>query len=182
MALNLVSESKFLSLILRHKPETIGLTLDDNGWADLGELIEKAKIHHHFLSPEIIGEIVASSDKQRFAISADGLKIRANQGHSLKVDLHLTAQSPPDVLYHGTATRFLASILAIGVKPQSRQYVHLSKNAETAREVGQRHGKAIVLEVAAKQMAVDGYSFFLSENRVWLVEQVPPCYLSLNDS
>lgn len=171
--------SKFLSLILRHQPETIGLDLDTQGWANVDELIEKAHQHGKQLSRDRIVDVVTNNDKQRFSLSEDGLKIRANQGHSLTVDLALIAKQPPDVLYHGTATRFLDAILAEGLKPLARQHVHLSHDKEMAIKVGQRHGKPVVLEVAALMMQQDGYTFYLSDNQVWLTAHVPADYLAV---
>ena len=165
--------SKFLSLLLRHKPETIGLTLDENGWADIDELINKSK--EIALTRVLIDEVVADSDKQRFIIEGD--RIRANQGHSIAVDLEFKAVRPPDKLYHGTATRFLDSIMQSGLTKQQRLHVHLSKNIETATAVGKRHGKVVILEVESKKMFEDGYEFYLSENGVWLTDVVPVEYL-----
>ncbi len=164
----LKTTSKFLSLILRHQPEKIGLELDSNGWAEINELIEKStKVK---LTQELIEEVVVKDNKQRFIIK-DG-KIRANQGHSINIDLELEAVEPPDILYHGTATRFLESIMKEGLTKQSRQHVHLSKDIETATMVGKRHGKVVILEVDAKKMFEEGYVFYLSENGVWLTDRV----------
>jgi putative RNA 2'-phosphotransferase len=179
MSVNLKSHSKFLSLLLRHQPEKIALSLDAQGWAVIDELINKANAHGHYFTPEILSQIVRENDKQRFIISADGLKIRANQGHSLEIDLQLIARQPPEILYHGTASRFLDAILTSGLTAQSRQYVHLSDDLATALKVGQRHGKAIILEVAAQRMFLDDYRFYLSANQVWLTAQVPCSYLNL---
>jgi len=165
--------SKFLSLILRHKPETIGLKLDTHGWAEIDELMAKSK--NIQLTRALIDEVVAQNDKQRFII--EGNKIRANQGHSIDVDLELKAVTPPDMLYHGTATRFLKSIIQTGLSKQKRQHVHLSKDIETAIMVGKRHGKVVILEVDTKRMLEEGYEFYLSENGVWLTDVVPVRYL-----
>ncbi|MEL6687939.1 MAG: RNA 2'-phosphotransferase [Pseudomonadota bacterium] len=162
--------SKFLSYVLRHKPDAIGLTLDAEGWADIGELIAKADMP---LSHDRLKNIVATNDKKRFSISRDGLSIRANQGHSLDVDLGLTAKAPPEQLYHGTARRFLESIMKEGLLPQSRQHVHLSQDYETATLVGQRHGKPVVLTIPALEMHQHGYEFFQAQNGVWLTKTVP---------
>lgn len=177
MTEDLKTISKFLSLILRHQPETIGLNLDAQGWAIIEELITQANHHGKVLSYDSLIKVVADNDKQRFSLSADGLKIRANQGHSLTIDLALAAKQAPEILYHGTATRFLSSILAIGLKPQARQHVHLSQDKATAIKVGQRHGKPIILEIAAAAMQQDGYQFYLSDNQVWLTDEVPANYL-----
>jgi len=165
--------SKFLSLLLRHKPETIGLKLDKNGWADIDELIEKSK--DFILTRALIDSVVKQNDKQRFII--DGNKIRANQGHSIEIDLELKSITPPEILYHGTARRFLDSIMETGLTKQKRQHVHLSKEIETATRVGMRHGKVVILEVDAKRMHEEGYAFYLSENGVWLTNGVPKEFL-----
>lgn len=168
--------SKFLSFVLRHKPEAIGLELDPNGWVDLAELIEKASSEIS-LDRGLIQQVVATSDKQRFALSEDGERIRANQGHSVKVDLELTPKDPPTVLYHGTATRFLPSILEEGLRPGQRHHVHLSAEVETATSVGQRHGAPVVLQISAAEMLAQGHVFFLSKNGVWLTDKVPSAFL-----
>ena len=169
--------SKFLSFVLRHKPEAIGLDLDVNGWVALDLLIEKAA-GEIALNRSLIEEVVRTSEKQRFALSEDGERIRANQGHSVKVDLQLEPKEPPAVLYHGTATRFLDSILAEGLRPGQRHHVHLSADEETAVAVGKRHGKPVVLKIASAEMQAQGFLFFLSENGVWLTDRVPPAYLT----
>jgi putative RNA 2'-phosphotransferase len=174
---NIVKLSKFLSLILRHQPEVIGLSLDENGWADVAQLIELANQKGTALTLPLLEEIVATNDKKRFAFNADKSKIRASQGHSITVDLALTPQQPPAYLFHGTATRFLESIRAQGLLPGSRQHVHLSADESVAMNVGQRHGKPAVLKVYSNKMAQAGYEFFLSENQVWLTATVPPEYL-----
>lgn len=167
--------SKLLSYVLRHKPEAIGLTLDAEGWAEVDELIAKADMP---LTAEMIRDVVATNDKKRFALSADGRLIRANQGHSIKVDLGLQPVSPPEFLYHGTATRFLASIQESGLTPQSRQYVHLSADRETAAKVGARHGKLVILTVKAQEMHQAGQAFYQAKNGVWLADHVAPDYLT----
>ena len=160
--------SKFLSLILRHSPETIHLNIDKNGWANIDELIANAnKYKKMYLSTELIKATVETNDKQRFIISDDGKRIRANQGHSIQIDLELECKTPPDILYHGTTDRFLDSILKDGLKPMSRQYVHLSQNEETALTVGKRHGNPVVLYIMAKTMYDEGNKFYLSENNEW---------------
>jgi len=164
--------SKFLSYVLRHRPDEIGLTLDANGWALVSELIEKSKAASIDLNPEMLREIVRSSDKQRFALSEDGARIRANQGHSVQVDLALEPRQPPAMLYHGTATRFLDAIRKEGLKPMSRQHVHLSPDEATATKVGKRHGKPVVLRIRAEAMWQKGRLFYLSDNGVWLVDKV----------
>jgi putative RNA 2'-phosphotransferase len=167
--------SKFLSYVLRHKPESIGLSMDKYGWVDIDELIIKSK--DIVLNKNIIKEVVESSDKQRFSI--EGNKIRANQGHSFKVDLQLSPKKPPQKLYHGTATRFLESIELNGILPQSRQYVHLSDNIETAINVAKRHGKPAIIEIDTIKMYENGYIFYLSDNGVWLSKEIPYQYCQL---
>ncbi|MDR2095148.1 MAG: RNA 2'-phosphotransferase [Treponema sp.] len=175
---NLLQISKFLSLVLRHQPETIHLNMDNNGWVDIDELIHNANEYKHMrLDKEILAEIVKTNDKQRFIIDNEKNKIRANQGHSISIDLALEPQTPPDELFHGTAIRFLESIMENGIKPMSRQYVHLSRTVEIAENVGKRHGKPIVLYINSKAMYENGYKFYLSENKVWLVDYVPKEYI-----
>jgi putative RNA 2'-phosphotransferase len=169
--------SKFLSLILRHKPGTIGLILDENGWADTNDLIEKINRHGYQLDIESLTHIVETNNKQRFSFGPNKTKIRANQGHSIEVELGLPEKDPPAYLYHGTGEKSVTSILATGLEKRGRQFVHLSRDVETARSVGQRHGRPVVLIVAAGKMRSDGYSFYLSENNVWLTANVPPQYL-----
>ncbi len=167
----LVKTSKFLSFVLRHNPGEIGLQLDPEGWAQIEELIEKAP---RPLSHELIKEVVATNDKKRFALSKDGLYIRAVQGHSLIVDLGLEAVEPPEFLYHGTAKRFLSPIMQEGLRPQNRQFVHLSLDTETAIKVGQRHGKPVVLKTPALKLHQEGRKFFCAENGVWLTDKIEP--------
>lgn len=176
-----VKISKFLSYVLRHNPGAIGLELDAGGWAEVDELIAGATRHGRRLSRRLIEEVVVTNDKQRFSFDASGTRIRANQGHSIPVDLGLQPRQPPERLYHGTARRFLESILQSGLDPRGRQHVHLSPDRQTAIKVGQRHGKPVVLVVAAEAMAEAGYRFFLSENDIWLVIKVPPEYLSVDE-
>jgi len=174
--------SKFLSLVLRHKPEAIGLSLDAEGWAPIDELITLANARGKGFTVSLLNEVVATNDKQRFAISADGTRIRANQGHSLAVDLKLQAQTPPEILFHGTATRFVASIRKQGLIAGSRQYVHLSTNKETALTVGSRYGVPVLLQVDALAMQQAGHVFFLSDNGVWLTAAVPEKYLKFPEN
>ncbi|MCX2784652.1 RNA 2'-phosphotransferase [Microbulbifer thermotolerans] len=171
--------SKFLSFVLRHKPEAIGLELDPNGWANINDLISKANTSDEQINLDrnLIQEVVETSDKKRFVISGNGQNIRANQGHSINVDLQLEPVTPPEFLYHGTATRFLDRILKEGLKPQQRQYVHLSTDIETASVVGQRYGKPVVLKIKSLLMHEQGFTFYLSDNGVWLTTQVPRDYL-----
>lgn len=168
--------SRFLSLVLRHKPEEIGLTLDPQGWAAVEDLLARLPFA---LTRDDLNQLVASSDKQRFALSEDGQRIRANQGHSVAVELDLPATKPPAVLYHGTATANLTSILSDGLDRRARHHVHLSATVETALKVGARHGTPVVLQVDAEGMAAAGHCFFLSDNGVWLVERIPPEFLTV---
>lgn len=174
---HLVKLSKFLSLILRHQPETIGLQLDAQGWADIAELLQKAAATGRSMTRADMDQVIAGNDKKRFTVSADGLRLRAAQGHSTPVQLELPARTPPDLLYHGTATRFLDAILAEGLKPQARQHVHLSTDSETAQQVGSRHGRAVVLVVDAAAMQAEDFSFFQADNGVWLTAAVPARFL-----
>ena len=174
---NLVATSKLLSLILRHKPEVIGLALDSNGWANLDDLIRLAKDHGHVLTRELIEEVVAASDKQRFALDESRQRIRANQGHSIAVELGLKPQEPPDVLFHGTAKRLIESIRELGLSRRERHHVHLSSDARTALLVGQRHGEPVVLSIRAREMRERGHEFYRSENGVWLVGEVPASFI-----
>lgn len=172
--------SKFLSLVLRHSPQTIELNLDANGWADVDELILKINRSGTVLDKILLEEIVITNDKNRFAFNEDKSKIRTNQGHSLSVDLNLIVIEPPQLLYHGTVEKFIDIIRREGLKPMSRQHVHLSKDKDTATIVGNRRGRAIILEVDSQQMCIDGFEFYLSENKVWLTDVVPSKYINFN--
>lgn len=174
---NDVKLSKFLSLILRHQPEIINIQLDKNGWADVEELITAINNSDRKIDIETLNRIVTENDKKRFIFSEDKKKIRANQGHSIDVDIELKELEPPEYLYHGTATRFTKSIFKEGLKKQTRQYVHLSTDIETAIKVGERHGFPKVLKILSKAMYNDGYKFYLSENNVWLTDNVPKNYI-----
>ena len=171
--------SKLLSLVLRHAPETIGIDLDAQGWADVEQLLGRAREKGTAITREQLVAVVRTSDKQRFALSEDGRRIRANQGHSLStVDLQLAASTPPPVLYHGTADRFLDAIRAQGLRPGARQHVHLSRETATATTVGARHGRAVVLSVDAAHMHRQGHLFYRSANGVWLTDAVPPAFIT----
>jgi putative RNA 2'-phosphotransferase len=182
MDANLVRLSKFLSLVLRHKPEGIGLTLDEQGWADLADLIDRANRRGVALTRELVERIVATNDKKRFALSADGMRIRASQGHSVEIDLGLEPRQPPELLFHGTATRFLPGIAAKGLLPGKRQYVHLSPDEPTAVTVGRRHGKPVVLRVRCGAMHWAGFPFYCAANGVWLTASVPVTFLDFPPS
>jgi putative RNA 2'-phosphotransferase len=182
MKKSLVKTSKFLSFVLRHSPQTIGLSIDAQGWVSVDELITKAVEYGKEIDLEILKKVVETNDKNRFSFSRDLKKIRANQGHSLKIDLGLVPVDPPEVLYHGTTSRFIDSILNEGLLPKNRNHVHLSKDVQTAIKVGSRHGKPVVLVIDTAKMKKDGYSFFLSQNKIWLINAVPPEYLSLSNN
>lgn len=172
-----VKASKFLSLVLRHQPERIGIELDDAGWVDVDALLSACAAHGRRLSRAELDHVVATNNKRRFAYSEDGRRIRASQGHSVAVELGLPATTPPDVLYHGTAAATLPLILRDGLRPMSRQDVHLSADVETAVRVGTRHGRPVVLEVDAAGLAGEGHEFRVSANGVWLTDLVPPARL-----
>ena len=176
----LKNTSKFISLILRHMPEVIGITLDEHGWADVRELIDGVnRAEGHFLDQDILEEIVRTDEKQRYSFNEDRTMIRANQGHSIQVDVELEQKTPPDILWHGTGEKYTSSIAAQGLIPKSRLYVHLSSDMETAKKVGSRHGKPVVYEIDCKKMTEDGYLFFRSANNVWLTKAVPVKYLKI---
>ena len=181
MRQQLVRTSRFLSLVLRHDPGRIGIELDENGWTPVSSLLEKMAAAGRRISRATLEEVVATNDKRRFAFSEDGERIRASQGHSVAVDLDLTAVVPPETLFHGTATRSVESIRAQGLQSRSRQHVHLSADETTATKVGARHGKPVVLTVQAGAMHADGHKFYLSANGVWLTDVVPPQYLQFPD-
>lgn len=172
------SISKFLSLVLRHRPEAVGLALDRSGWASVDELLRALAGHGKSLTRAELEQIVATSDKRRFALSPDHSMIRANQGHSVQVDLALLPASPPDVLFHGTVERCLSAIRAQGLRKGQRHHVHLSASRELAVIVGKRRGEPYVLEVDARGMAASGFVFYRSENDVWLTDHVPARFLS----
>lgn len=164
----LLRTSKFLSLVLRHQPEVIGLQLDEEGWLDIDALVAASNNRGKPLTLELVHEVIATNDKRRFALSDDGLRIRASQGHSVAgIDLNLSEASPPDVLYHGTVAAFIERIRSGGLQKRSRNHVHLSADQPTASKVGSRRGVPIILHVAASQMQNDGHSFFLSANGVY---------------
>ncbi len=173
MGKGLVRISRFLSLVLRHDPGRIGLELDREGWASVADLGERSRLAGLNLTVELVREVVATSDKRRFSLSEDALSIRANQGHSIPVDLGLSPVEPPSELFHGTVPRFLESIRGEGLVPGSRQHVHLSPDAETAARVGRRRGEPVVLRIDAAGLAVRGQDFFVSANGVWLTAAVP---------
>lgn len=172
--------SKYISLILRHKPEVIGITLDEHGWAVVDDLIHGVNKTHP-LDMETLERIVAEDEKQRYSFNEDKTLIRANQGHSIPVDVELPEVTPHDVLYHGTGSKYKEAIDAQGLIAKSRLYVHLSGDTETAKKVGQRHGKPIVYTVDAAAMHADGFKFYRSVNGVWLTKEVPAKYLHISN-
>lgn len=169
--------SKFISLVLRHNPDAANIVLDEHGWANVDQLLKGINQTGRKIDRNILEEIVATDNKQRYSFNANKTQIRANQGHSIPVDLELEAQEPPQFLYHGTASRYLGSIMAGGLKPMSRLYVHLSKDIETALQVGKRHGIPVILKIYSGVMYKDGQPFYLSKNGVWLVEKVDTNYI-----
>jgi putative RNA 2'-phosphotransferase len=185
MRKELIGMSKFISMVLRHKPATIGITLDGEGWVDVQELIDNASIYQsdkgmEALTKDLLDEIIDTNEKRRFEYSEDGWRIRARQGHSVDVELGYAAITPPKSLYHGTASRFVPSIRANGIDKRKRHHVHLSKDHDTAVKVGQRHGKPHVLRVDTETMSKDGYKFFETDNNVWLVDNIPAKYIDFN--
>ena len=173
------SVSKFLSLHLRHAPHDLGLTLEPGGWVAIEALLEGARRRGYVITRDKFARVVADSDKHRFAIDETGTRIRANQGHSVEVDLQLAPAEPPAELYHGTGSASVEAILASGLERRARHHVHLSPDTDTAAKVGARHGKPVVLLIDAAKMRADGHVFFCSANGVWLVDEVPPQYLRL---
>ena len=172
------STSKFIALILRHRPEAVGIALDEHGWAKVDKLIDGINAAgNHRLTKELLEEIVRTDEKQRYAFNEDHTLIRANQGHSVSVDVELTEMEPPPVLYHGTGERYADSIDRQGLIPKTRLYVHLSVDTETAHKVGSRHGKPVIYRVDCQRMAADGFVFYRSVNGVWLTREVPQKYL-----
>ena len=169
--------SKFLSLVLRHKPEAINIELDENGWVEVELLIEKAKKAGYDIDLNILKHIVETNNKKRFSFNTTLDKIRANQGHSLKIELGYSTQKPPEILYHGTGIKNLSSILKTGLQKRNRHHVHLSNDIDTAINVGKRHGEPFVFKVLSEKMFEDNFDFYLSENGVWLTDDVPPLYL-----
>ena len=171
------SVSKFLSYLLRHRPDRVGLVLDEAGWVDIDVLLLRCSEHGRKIDREQLEEVVATNSKQRFAISADRRRIRANQGHSVSVELGYARAEPPAVLFHGTVARVLEAIRSEGLSRMNRHHVHLSADEATAIAVGKRRGKPVVLRIDARRMRDDGHEFFLSDNGVWLTDHVPPTYL-----
>jgi putative RNA 2'-phosphotransferase len=180
--MDVVGASKRLSFVLRHRPDSVGLTLDDAGWADVDALLAALAQHGRALTRAELDDVVRRNDKQRFAFDPSGTRIRASQGHSVPVALGYAAEAPPDELFHGTVERFLPTILAEGLRPGNRHAVHLSADVATARRVGARRGRPVVLRVDAAALAAEGAAFTRSANGVWLVAAVPPQRLSVLDT
>lgn len=174
--------SKFLSLVLRHKPETIGLVLDKNGWASVEDLLEKSAQKGNAFSRIELEEVVAANDKKRFAFDENRTKIRASQGHSIAVEIGFEEKTPPAILYHGTAERNVELILKNGLKKMNRHHVHLSADTETARKVGIRYGKPVIFRIDTEKMLAENFKFYVSANGVWLAEEVPPRFLEIYET
>lgn len=177
----LIKTSKFLSFVLRHEPEAIGLTLDPAGWVDVDELLAAMVRHGRGITRATLEEVVATNDKKRFSLSDDGRRIRASQGHSIEVELGYEPAEPPEVLFHGTCERFVDAIQRDGLLRMQRHHVHLTDQVATAVKVGERRGKAVIFTVAAKRMREEGFEFFRSANGVWLTEHVPTKFLMVRD-
>ncbi len=173
----MTQRSRFLSLVLRHQPQAAGIELDSAGWVEVDTLLQGMAASGHPLTRVELETLVQKNDKRRFAFSEDRRRIRANQGHSVEVELGLSPASPPAILYHGTVERFLDPILTHGLKPGERHHVHLSADRHTAFKVGSRRGKAVILEIDSSSMAKEGYLFYLSPNGVWLTDAVPTKFL-----
>ncbi len=171
--------SKFLSLILRHEPKAIGLTLDEKGWADVEKLLEKSSKNKNSFTFEELETVVETNDKKRFAFNESKTKIRASQGHSIEVEIGFEEKTPPNVLYHGTAERNIGLILKNGLRKMLRHHVHLSADIETAKAVGTRYGKPVILKVDTKKMLEENFKFYISANGVWLAASVPPEFLEI---
>lgn len=174
--MSIIETSKYLSMILRHKPEAIGITLDEHGWANVDDLIAGINKTHP-LTMDVLEEIVRTDDKMRYSFNEDKTLIRANQGHSIPVDVELEEIAPPEYLYHGTGEKYVDSIDKQGLLPKSRLYVHLSNDINTALNIGERHGKPVVYRINCKAMVESGYKFYRSANRVWLTKSVPTEFL-----
>ena len=174
--------SKSLSLVLRHRPEKIGIELDSNGWTSVKKLIDKMNTFSEKIDFETLEAVIETNDKKRFSFNEDKTLIRANQGHSINIDLGYEPKKPPTILFHGTADKSVESILKTGIEKRNRQHVHLSKDRETAIKVGQRHGNPIILEIHSLKMSENGYEFYLSDNNVWLTEFVPVEYIERDEN
>ena len=178
--MNMVNAGKYVSMLLRHKPEEAGVILDEHGWTDVQDLIEKVSPRYP-ITEEMLHEMAFAPDKQRYEFSEDGKRIRAVHGHSVKVDLEYEQIDPPEILYHGTATRFLDAIKKEGIQKQTRQFVHLSEFREQAEAVGKRHGKLAMITIKAGDMKRDGFVFYKSVSGVWLTDSVPVKYIEIEE-
>ena len=170
--------SKLMSLVLRHKPEHLDLTLDENGWVKVDLLLAAMQRQGLDVDRDLLEEVVRDNDKQRFAFNEGQIQIRASQGHSIEVDVQLAQKTPPSILLHGTVEKFLDAIRESGLKKMSRQHVHLSADMETASKVGSRRGKPVILQIDAANMEKNGHVFYLSANGVWLTDHVPPGFIT----
>ncbi|WP_199331196.1 MULTISPECIES: RNA 2'-phosphotransferase [unclassified Calothrix] len=179
MTNRLIKISKFLSKYLRHQPESLGIKLESGGWVNVQELLAACAKHQFPITLQELQEVVANNDKKRFSFDSTGTLIRANQGHSVEVDLQLEPLTPPNVLYHGTGHKSVESIMQTGIAKMSRHHVHLSADIATAKTVGARHGRPVVFAIDAASMYQAGYQFYCSDNGVWLVDNVPPEYLQI---
>ncbi len=171
--------SKFLSLVLRHKPETIGIILNSNGWTDVNELIYKMNSTGYNIDIDTLQLVVETNNKKRFCFNSNKTQIRANQGHSIEINLGYTAKTPPAQLYHGTADRYTENIFKLGIQKRDRHHVHLSRDTDTALSVGKRHGKPVILEVDTISMISNGHIFYESDNGVWLTDEVPSQFIKI---
>lgn len=171
--------SKFLSLVLRHKPEEIGLELEENGWVSVEKLIKSCDAYGKKFNLADLREVVETNDKKRFSFDETGRKIRANQGHSVKVEIGFEESVPPAILYHGTAEKNVGLIFKEGLKKMSRHHVHLSAEIETARKVGMRYGKPVIFQIDTEAMLAENFKFYVSANNVWLTDEVPPKFLEV---
>ena len=171
--------SKFLSLVLRHKPDAVGVELDENGWIDVKILRKACAENGRSFTRAELEEVVETNDKKRFSFDETGTKIRANQGHSIEIELELEEKTPPKFLYHGTAEKNLGKIYESGLKKMKRHHVHLSDNTETAKSVGTRYGKPILFQIETEKMLAEDFKFYVSANGVWLIDEVPPKFLEV---
>jgi len=174
---NITQLSKFLSLVLRHQPEELGILLNEQGWTNVDTLLKAMQAKGFAIDLELLKQVVAENNKKRFALNEDCTKIRANQGHSVEIDLGYSHTPPPEMLYHGTAEQHIASIKKDGIQKRSRHHVHLSVDTETATKVGQRHGKLVLLSIKAGEMQRAGHFFYISDNGVWLTDEVPSNFI-----
>lgn len=171
--------SRYIALLLRHHPEKAGLCLDEHGWVEVEALIQGVRRRYPEFNRAVLDEIVARDSKQRYVYNQDKTCIRANQGHSIPVDVELKQALPPTILYHGTGEKYVESIQKVGLIPKSRLYVHLSTDIQTAIQVGKRHGQPVIYQIDTQQMIHDGFIFYISANHIWLTKAVPVQYLKI---